>query len=220
MAGREVSLYHRACSRVRDRFSGRVAVKIGLEMDYDPETFPEARRIAETFAFDVLAGSVHFLGPHNLVSRRERARMPLSPAGQVTKYLELLFAMLDERFFDVVGHPDMVKKFHGPDMPGLAEAREEMARRMAEARVAAEVNTSGLSHPVGEIYPGPGLLAALARHGVPVTLGSDAHRPEEVGREFGRAARELRLAGFDRITTFSRRRPLAVNLAPCLENPT
>ena len=44
-----------------------------------------------------------------------------------------------------------------------------------------EVNSAGLRYPVQEIYPGPELLQIFFAHGLPVTLGSDAHRPEDVG---------------------------------------
>ncbi|MBU2488478.1 MAG: histidinol-phosphatase [Proteobacteria bacterium] len=218
MSPREVGLYIRACGRVREKFAGQLAIKIGLEVDYSPETFSRAREIVETFSLDVVAGSVHFLGSHNLVSHRERDNMPLSPAGRVERYLKLLFAMLDERFFDLACHLDVVKKFDKESPPGLAEAWDAVAARMAETGTVAEVNASGLSHPTGEAYPGPGLLSALARHGVPVTLGSDAHSPDEVGRHLPQVARELGRAGFSSLTTFCRRRPLAVALDPCLEN--
>jgi histidinol-phosphatase (PHP family) len=45
----------------------------------------------------------------------------------------------------------------------------------------------------------------LHERGVPVTLGSDAHAPERVGRDFPRALRELYGAGYRTLTVFDGR---------------
>ena len=81
-----------------------------------------------------------------------------------------------------------------------------MARRLAAAGVAIEVNTAGLYKPVGELYPHLDLLTACQRAGVPATLGSDAHAPEEVARDFPLALDHLRAAGYERILAYQGRR--------------
>jgi histidinol-phosphatase (PHP family) len=42
--------------------------------------------------------------------------------------------------------------------------------------------------------------------GVPITLASDAHRPEDVGRDFALAVSAAATAGFDTVTVFEGRR--------------
>ena len=67
-----------------------------------------------------------------------------------------------------------------------------------------EVSTAGLHKPVGELYPHPDFLRACRVRGVPVTLGSDAHSPDLVGRDFDRARELLTSAGYETITVFER----------------
>jgi histidinol-phosphatase (PHP family) len=62
-----------------------------------------------------------------------------------------------------------------------------------------------LHKPVGEVYPDPELLAACQVRGVPITLASDAHRPDHVGRDLGRAVEQARAAGYETVTVFERR---------------
>ncbi len=45
--------------------------------------------------------------------------------------------------------------------------------------------------------------------GLRVTLGSDAHRPQDVGAGFDRAVQMLEEAGYWEIVTFERRKPKA-----------
>ena len=60
----------------------------------------------------------------------------------------------------------------------------------------------------------PTLLAeALASRGVPLTLGSDAHAPHQVGRHFEKALEGLRKAGVKELVRFKRRRMVAVPVA-------
>ena len=80
-----------------------------------------------------------------------------------------------------------------------------MADAIAESGVAVEVCTAGLRKPVGELYPHPDLLAACRERGVPVTLASDAHSPQLVGRDFDRAVQLLRSVGYDTVTIFEQR---------------
>jgi histidinol-phosphatase (PHP family) len=104
-----------------------------------------------------------------------------------------------------MAHPDLVKK-HGvvTSLP-MEETYERVAQALKDADVAIEVNTSGLRVRAAESYPHVALLSACARKGVPVTLGSDAHRPEQVGADFDVALRQLARAGIREIATFQRR---------------
>ena len=59
--------------------------------------------------------------------------------------------------------------------------------------------------PVGEIYPAPPFLRGCRLAGVPVLINSDAHVPEDVGRDFDRAAAVARDAGYGETAAFAQR---------------
>ena len=56
-------------------------------------------------------------------------------------------------------------------------------------------------------------LAALAESGVPLTLGSDAHAPHQVGRHFALALSGLRRIGVRTLVRFERRQQITVEVA-------
>ena len=76
------------------------------------------------------------------------------------------------------------------------------AEAFAAAGVASEVNTAGLRKPVGELYPDARLLELLCAAGVPLSLGSDAHVLEDVGRDFDRALVLAHGAGYRTVSRF------------------
>jgi len=68
-----------------------------------------------------------------------------------------------------------------------------------------EINTAGLRKPCHEVYPSEKLITICFDNGLPITLGSDAHTPQEVGADFDKAAALLRKIGYVEIVRFSDR---------------
>jgi histidinol-phosphatase (PHP family) len=85
--------------------------------------------------------------------------------------------------------------------------------QIADAGVAVECSSAGFRKPVGELYPETGLLALCAAAGIPVTLSSDAHRPEDVAFGYPTAVSALRGAGYTHLTRFSARTGTQVAIA-------
>ncbi len=75
-----------------------------------------------------------------------------------------------------------------------------------------EINTSGLRKPARELYPGREILAMAKELGIPLTLGSDAHQPDDVGRDFDVAYPLLKEFGNGEIATFTKRKRTMVRL--------
>ena len=107
--------------------------------------------------------------------------------------------------FDIIGHADLCKKFcfyPKQDCTPLFTRFLEAARRHD---VAMELNTAGLRKDCKEIYPSPAIVRLAAQMGVPITFGSDAHAPEEVGMNFSEAIALARGAGHTHYCRFTRR---------------
>jgi histidinol-phosphatase (PHP family) len=83
---------------------------------------------------------------------------------------------------------------------------EPAVAAMADAGVAVEVSTAGLRKPAGEIYPAPAFLSMCVDAGVPIALSSDAHVPEDVGRDYAQALELLARTGVRELSTFAGRR--------------
>jgi histidinol-phosphatase (PHP family) len=71
--------------------------------------------------------------------------------------------------------------------------------------VCLEVSSAGLHKRHGKLYPNVELLAEANARGVPITLASDAHVPQNVGRDLDRAIEHARTAGYETVTVFEKR---------------
>ena len=185
---------------------------LGLEMDWLADRRDEIAAFLEGRPFDVVLGSVHFLHGRAIddPTDPEPERVPVDRLW--TDYLEQLVAAARTGLYDVMSHPDLPKVF-GRRLPAALDGLlDDAVAAIADTGVAVECSSAGLRKPVRELYPEPSLLARFRRAGVPVTLSSDAHSPEDVGRDFPTAVAALRGAGYTTITRFRQREPRQVAL--------
>jgi histidinol-phosphatase (PHP family) len=213
MQPREVPMYVNAARRLARLYRDRISVRVGLEVDFSPRYVDRCREIVETFDFDVVGGSVHFIDGGDVVSGKSAwACGQLSADVVYPKYLGVMRSMLDCGYIDVICHLDLPKKFNRRPSPSIAEGFDEILEKIRARNLAVELNTSGFGYPVKEAFPSPDLLSSCARLRIPVVTGSDAHSPESVGRDFDRARKLLKSAGFRQLTGFFHRRREVVAL--------
>jgi histidinol-phosphatase (PHP family) len=173
-------------------------VLLGIEADYRPSTVEEVRALLHGRPFDYVIGSVHHLGDWGFDDPRQMDRYEHADIDDMwVEYFDLVGDAAETGLFTIMGHMDLVKKFGYRATRTLGAELDRLLERLARAGVAVEINTAGLHKPVKEAYPSPDILRRLREAGVPITFGSDAHRPEEVGRDFVHAVDLARAAGYD-----------------------
>lgn len=176
---------------------------VGAEADWIPEheEYAAAQRArARGLGVQVLLGSVHFLGdwafddPHHL---EEWERHDVDAAYE--RYFALWCDAARSGAFDVMAHPDLIKKFGHRYSGDPAALYRGAAQAAADGGVLVEVSTAGLRKPVHELYPAAQLLAQFKEAGVDATVGSDAHSTAEVGDRLADAYAALTAAGYERV---------------------
>lgn len=197
---------------IEEAKGARLPVKAALEVDYLPGREAEIAAVLSEYPFDYVIGSVHFLGDWGIDISPDIG-WPQADVDRVYgEYFETMCKAARSGLFDVLAHPDLVKKFGHRPTKGIDEMYDALALAAKEGDVSVEISSAGLFKPVGEAYPAPALLARFFDRGVPITLGSDAHEPENVGRALDQVAAFAHAAGYRTLTRFERRRPTQVPL--------
>jgi histidinol phosphate phosphatase HisJ family len=185
--------------------SPSVTVKLGAEVDFIPGKEAELCTLIDELPLDYVIGSVHFMDEWNFDTRSDDYK-DKDINDIYNRYFLLVQDAARSGLFDVMGHVDLIKKFGVyPTFP-LHEIYEKTASIFKQSGVVVELNTSGLTKPCKEFYPSYPFLQELKRQKVPVTLGSDAHRPEAVGQYFDHAVALLKHIGYTHVVSFTRRR--------------
>ena len=181
------------CAFVREETD----LKLGIEADFIPGG---EDRMAELLAgrdFDYVVGSIHFVGDGALDYDRYDIWSAASAPEKVWRtYFEWLGQAAASGMFDILAHPDLVKYWgrasaRGPTATRAASTRSRW-RAIAASGIAVEVSTAGLRKPVGELYPARAFLEMVVDAGNPIALSSDAHTPEDLGRDYDQALRAAR----------------------------
>ncbi len=194
-------------ARALQRAYPQIRLRLAMEVDYIAGYEEQLAKILGQYEWDYLLGSVHFLGDWNFDHARYIDEYDRRDIDEVyLQFWDLLGQAAETGLFDVMTHIDLPKKFGFRPKSDLRSAKQRMVERLARAGVAVEVNTSGLRKPAREIYPALDLLTICREAGVPATLSSDSHHPDEVGCDFDKALEHLERAGYHEYSAFEGRR--------------
>ena len=207
MASTELDGYIESVFKLRREYP-EISIKLGLEVDYVPGWERETEAITTQYPWDYIIGSVHFISEWNygyILNEKGHGPEEIYPV-----YFDRVAQAGESGLFDILAHVDLPKRAFTRLAPGLmAEQHQALAVRLGKAGAVIELNTYGVrGSKLGDVgvYPDLGLLRFCRQHGVRVTLGSDAHRPKDVGADFHRATDLLTDVGYQEIVVFNKRK--------------
>lgn len=209
----EFEIYRSWYEAVVEEFGDKIKIRFGIEAEFIEDKIDLIRNFIKDVNFDYVIGSVHFLGEWNIASHKEEWKWFEKDVNEVYEsYYQTLKKLVRSGIFDVVGHFDMIKKFGHYADKNFDELLREILKIIKENGLCIEINTSGLRHKAKEIYPSVEILKVVKEYKIPLTLGSDAHNPEDVGKDFEIARELVQTYGDGKISIFERRERKEVKL--------
>ncbi|MCL4446153.1 MAG: PHP domain-containing protein [Actinobacteria bacterium] len=191
-------------------------VVLGLEVDYYRGHMDKVADLLSGYPFDVLLGSVHWIGSWRFDVLEDPVSMNEWSARDVDScwdaYTEAIEELAASKTCDVMAHPDLIKiAGHRPRRPD--EWWDRIAESAAGAGIAAELSSAGWATPAEEQYPAVDLLARFAARGVPFTTASDAHGVTRVADRAVEMRSILASVGVDHVLGFRRRQSHRISIA-------
>jgi len=164
-------------------------VHCGLEIDYFPGVEEEARRLRDKFDLAFVIGSVHCLDNIAISDDKEApAYFSVKSLGQMADdYFSLLRLAASCDPFDCIGHLDYYvrygREYYGDDVDNIETERfDEVFDLLKQNGIGMEINCSQYRFGVNRFHPAENIIRRAAAAGVTITsVGSDAHRPAQLG---------------------------------------
>lgn len=198
MTEEEFPEYIQEIKDLRDQYSGRIKVRISTEVGFvtSGKHLDRQKALLEPVMddLDYLLCAIHDVKldghPPIFINMAKGAEI-LATHGEDRihlAYIQRLRDMVECGYFDIVAHLDNHKLLWLPDEPVYSEAvwREllEVLDLIKAQGMAVEINTSGPIKGALSQFPSDNIVKALIERDIPLTLSSDAHRPQNIAYQF------------------------------------
>ncbi|MDD2829394.1 MAG: histidinol-phosphatase HisJ family protein [Sulfuricurvum sp.] len=199
----QMDLYESWVRNASEKYQEKITVLLGYEVDYIPGYVDE--RVLNR-PCDYLIGSVHFIDEWGFDNPEYIHRYQGMDMDAIyIRYFDLVEQMALSGQFDIVGHFDLLKVFNFFPKSDIRLLAQKALKVIKKADMAIELNVAGLRKPVAEAYPSSYLLEAIAELEIPITFGSDAHRPDQVGMFSGEIETLAKKFGYRECATYRNR---------------
>lgn len=194
--------------------NGAVKIMQSVEMSYIETEETYIKEFIDKHEFDMVMGTLHYVYNLPLGNPRLEGKIDIPASDVYAEYFRLTKKMITSGLFDVIAHPDLPKRvIPEADIEENREEWEKIGALLAEHGVGFEVNTSYARKVEGGTYPDPKIIRIFLDKGAKIiTIGSDAHRPEEIGREIDQAQEMLKALGVKEVYRFEKRKAIPMKL--------
>ena len=204
--------------KARAAFGNGFIISAGLELGEPDDDFALAERALAVARHDFVLGSVHTVP--DKVDFYVCNFQEVDPYPLLQAYFERMRRILEWGKFDVLAHLNYPLRCIYRDgrndvtLDRYADLIDDCLRMAAQGGKGIEINTSGLRvGGCGFLMP---TLAQLKRFrelgGEIITIGSDAHRAEDIGSNIADGMELAQAAGFEYFAFFKNRKPRMLRL--------
>lgn len=180
----------REIADARRRF-GQLTIGWGVEVSFHSGWEDSIRSVLSEYPFDLAIGSIHRVGGVDYSSPEQVSELAgrMGPVAACSPYFEAVLAAARSGLFDTIGHLDLPKRYGASfwtewDDDMFWGPFDRILRCIVDRQIALEINTSGIRQAPGRPFPSPPVVERYRELGGRlVTVGSDCHRSEDLGRD-------------------------------------
>ncbi len=196
----ELGDYVSSVRSLRDEFSGKIDIRLGLEVEPYVEYYGWLKEHVEKYSIEYL-----ILGSHYLTTEEEVFLGKRCSASDMIVSLENTRKAVETGLFKYICHPDLVFNNYPVFDENCISASRDLLSLAQEHRIPIEYNTSGfIKQERGLVkglgYPTEGFWDMAPEYDVDVYIGFDAHSPYFIsGERYTKASDYLKSKGLHAI---------------------
>jgi histidinol-phosphatase (PHP family) len=212
--------------KVQKKYGSKLDISVGVEFDWvEGYSSWYANEISKR-KYDYVIGSVHGLLVEKdkflHIWKEEKLKILINKFGGEKKFVKEFYGQVRELIksglFDGVGHFDLIKIKNNDNRLFSEEDkwyREEILKTLdllKKTKMCLEINTKGLLlMGEGKQYPSEWILVEANKRGIPLTVGTDFHRPGD-NLHIDKAHELAMRVGYKTLLIFKDRKPMEVKI--------
>lgn len=202
---------------LKEKYKNQIKILMGVEIGLKVEETARIQSLLSQYSFDFVIGSLHLY--HDLDPYQDDfwGSFP-STLDAVKTYLEEMLLMLNKLDgYQTLGHLDYVLRYQRNKLQHslyeeLPELVDEILLTIIRKKISLEVNSSGYLK-LGAPNPSMDICKRYYELGGRlITIGSDAHKPENLAGSFDRISSELKKCGFTGYVNYESKKPHFIKL--------
>ena len=204
-------------AREADLLYKDVTVLAGIEIGQAFSNYEMTDRILASREYDFVLSSIHSLP--NMKDFYFLSYTAESADYLLVRYFDELYRMVQWGNFDSVAHLTYpIRYISGNckipiDLNKYSNQIDHILRLMIEKNKALEINTSGYHQKLKDSVPNVSIVKRFRELGGKyITIGSDAHSIDALGKGVDKGIEVAKSAGFEHVTVFKKRQPQLIKL--------
>jgi histidinol-phosphatase (PHP family) len=200
---------------LKEEYASKIQVGFGVELGVQPGLYPRLSEYVHSYPFDFVIASSH-------VCKKKDPYWPsyyedISIKEGIRDYFEEILENVSSfNDYDIYGHLDYIVRYIPEDRKGeytyrfkdFGDVFEAILKTIIENGKGIELNTAGLHKAIHNTNPCPEIIRFYKELGGElITVGADAHAPEDIRYGFDTAEKILRESGFNHYCSFTGRKP-------------
>ena len=202
-----------------EKYRGKIEVLAGVELGQSPQNFPLAQEILDMDTYDFVIGSIHNARCPKDFSELDFSDTSIDIGRMLDVYFKELYEMTKWDKTDTMAHITyphryITGKYGIPiDMHKYWDILDETYKNLIRNGKALEINTSGLRQGIHQTLPSKEYIIRFRELGGElITVGSDAHVPQDLGRNIADGYELAAACGFRYVCYFKDRKPQMVRI--------
>lgn len=217
----KLETYCNTILQLKEKYKKQISIYLALEIDFIPGLTRSFSDFRKQYPLDYTIGSIHLvINPDKDGlwfidgAKIEEYDDGLNNAfdGDIKQAVTTFYNQTNEMLIsqnpDIIGHFDKIKmnnrnRYFTQDEKWYQLLISETIEIIKEQGTIVEVNTRGLYKKRSEeLFPGIDILKQILKHNIPITISSDAHKPEELSLLLNETALILKEIGFKSLSVF------------------
>jgi histidinol-phosphatase (PHP family) len=219
----ELVVYADEIRALKLTYQDKINIHLGLEIDFIPGVTKPFNHFKTIAGLEYVIGGVHLINikDHDDIWFIDGPRQETYDKGlkllfgkdfqkAITAYWIQVREMISSQKPDIVAHLDKIKmhnknRYFHEDESWYEAQLDDTLQLIKETETIVEVNTRGIyKGRSDELFPGIKALIKIHKLKIPITISSDAHRPEELSGFYPQTLEILKEIGFTELMIYSK----------------